>query len=226
MPPIPKPVSAPAMPALPADPLAGNTFLMASLDGSTKDHWDVINVETGKVVLCIREGERGFGSAAIKSGLLDAWGGQGLSKFNVALLDTSGAAYMVIRGGGMGGHAEAFSPTGEKIGDIKRTSIMNLHFEAFTAEGVIFRIVAKGLGRLTSEQNVTCKDGNQFGKITDSDWGDAKKTLGDKIRLVDTDRMFSSKYSYKHKIELTKPLSTKEKIFLFGAVFQLAHVAG
>jgi hypothetical protein len=225
MPPIPTSAPTPVMPILPADPLAGNIFLMASLDGSSKDHWDVINVETGKVVLCIREGERGFGSTVMKSGLLDAWGGGGLAKFNVALLDPTGAAYMVVRGGGMGGHAEAYDPSGDKIGDIKRTSMMNLHFEALTAEGVIFKIIAKGLGRFTSEQKIACKDGNQFGTISDSGWSDAKKTLGDKIRLVDTDRMLSSKYTYKHKIELKKDLTTKEKIFLFGAVFQLAHVA-
>jgi hypothetical protein len=226
MPPIPTTTAAATILVTQGDPMAGSIFLMASLDGSSKNHWDIINVETGKVVMCIRQAVSGFGSAMIKSGLLDAWGGGGLSKFHIALLDPSGGAHMVVRGGGIGGHSEVYHPNGEKIGEIKRTSMMNLNFEAFTAEGVIFKILAKGFGKLTSEQKIVSKDGTHFGAIYDSGWSDAKKILGDRIRLLDSDRMLSSKYTYKHKIELKKTLSVKEKTFLFGAVFQMAHVAG
>jgi hypothetical protein len=237
-PPVPKSIHVPGMPPLPpqaqslpqqsVDPLAGSIFLLASVDGATsKNHWDVINAETGKVIICIREGDLGLGGKVARSGLLDGWGGgQGLSKFNVSLLDPSGSVYIVMRGGGMGGHSEVYSPAGGKIGDIKRTSLFNLHFEAFAEEGVLFKLISKGIGKLTSEQKITCKDEKQFGTITDSGWGDAKKTLGEKIRLVDSDRMLSSKYTYKHKIELKQSISIKEKIFLFGATYQLAHVAG
>jgi hypothetical protein len=238
-PPVPKPVTViPGMPPLPPQKtvapqhsvgtLEGNCFLLARLDSAaSKHHWDVISVETGRVILFIRESELSLGGQIARSGFLDGWGGgQGLTKFEVSLMDTTGAVYMVLRGGGMGGHSEAFSPTGQRIGDIKRTSMFNLHFEAYSEEGILFKVISKGIGRLTSEQKITCKDEKQFGRITDSGWGDAQKALGEKIRLVDSDRMLTSKYTYKHKIELEKSLSTKEKVFLFGATFQLAHVAG
>ncbi len=223
MPPLPASAIVPPIPAAAADPLSGSEFLMAQLDGESKDYWDVIDVSSGRVVLCIREGSRGFADSVLRSGILDAWGGSGLAKYTVALLDPSGAAYLVLKGGGIGGHSEAYNPSGEKIGEIKRTSMINLHFEAITKEGSAFKLTSKGFGRLTSEQKITGPQGNTLGSVHDSSWSDAKKALGDRIRVADTDKMLKSKYTYQHHVKIQSPMTSRDKVFLFAAVFQLAR---
>jgi hypothetical protein len=221
------PLGMPPLPIQQSDPFSGRGFLIAKLDDkSSKNSYDIINIETGKVAICIREAALS-GGGTFARGALGGWGGgQAFSKFDITLSDLSGAVYIVVRGKGISGHADVFKPSGEKIGEIKRTSMFNLHFEAFAEEGILFKIISKGIGKLTFGQKLLDKNGHQLGNITDAGWSDAKKVLGDNIRLLDSDSLLRSKYTYKHQIELEKDLSSKEKCFLFGAMYQLAHVAG
>jgi hypothetical protein len=215
MPPLPTQTQDVA-PASQSDPLAGNIFLIAKVPGPlSKNEYDVINAETAKVVVQIREADAGFGTKLLRLGKYS-----GISKYAVTLSDPSGAIYMHLRGGGMGGHSEVFKPDGAKMGEIKKTSLINLNFEAFAEEGVLFRMVSKGLAGLVFSQKILDKENIQIGAIDYSSSGDAKKLIGERIRLLD------SNYDYAFQVDLSKSISPKQKVFLFAANYQLTHVRG
>ena len=142
-----------------------------------------------------------------------------LSKFSVALSLIDDSPQMHLQGGGMGGHAEAFDSQGQKLGEIKRTSKMNLDFEAFDENGSLFKVKAKGMGVLASKFPLL-RDGVQIGLIKDISDREAKKILSGKFRMLD------SKYDYAFSIDLDEDMNDKAKIFLCAATYQLAHVMG
>jgi len=196
-------------------PFNGKQFIAAKCPSSlSKNAYDFINVQTGKIALKAREGNMGAGTKLARMGTLAV-----LSKFSVALSLIDDSPQMHLQGGGMGGHAEAFDSQGQKLGEIKRTSKMNLDFEAFDENGSLFKVKAKGMGVLASKFPLL-RDGVQIGLIKDISDREAKKILGGKFRMLD------SKYDYAFSIDLDEDMNDKAKIFLCAATYQLAHVMG
>lgn len=195
----------------------GLQFLGARIPTGIKDwkkEYDFISVETGQVILSLREGE-----ISGKEKLARQGSGGSLTSFDLMNSLPNGAQLMRFKkAGGLSKQGEVFDSSGMKIASLNRAGMATLNTECLDAEGSVFFTKTKGLGKLANKFEIlTEKKGEKIGLIELCGDSYSKKLLGSKVNLL------SPNYEFEYLITLDKELDDKTKALLINATYLTSH---
>lgn len=193
-------------------PLAGKCFLITKRGHHQSNcEYDLINVDAGRSAIRFRKD-------SMKGIPKESW-----PRLDVCMMDPRGAVHIVLKGNSTPGATSAHAQTGEKVGEIRRTSVLpKLVLEVFEEERPLLHIRSSGLGQFSSEHQIRDDKGHQLGTVSDCTQEEAERMLREQIWWIDPARLLPSGCSFPTKIELHEAISTKQKMFLFAASYHLS----
>lgn len=200
---------------VPTHPLSGNDFFIANLwrdkqnDRNKAMNFDVICAQRVQVVTRIREQPRSGGNKWL--GATAGW--EKYRKYQAVMSDPYGNHVFTINGGGMNNTAELCDWNDHRTG-LCEGSGHSLRVEMPGG----FKISIQSGEKFWGPANIVHSTGTVVGTVRAPGMREAKKIMGNSLRLIDPSSLFNPFYSWDWRIQLTHNLTVRERYMLIAAL--------